>query len=83
MIYDTVCAGCHKADGQGGGVLLKKLGKKIPPIWGENSFNQKAGMSHLSTLASFIHLNMPHEQAYLSEEEALNVAAFVLKQPRS
>jgi thiosulfate dehydrogenase len=73
-VYRTYCAMCHKQDGEGG--------EDIPPIWGQDSFNDGAGMSHLPMLASFIYWNMPYKNAVLSEEQSLDVAAFVLQQPR-
>lgn len=81
-IYQVSCAPCHKGNGQGGGDLYG-LGKTIPPLWGENSFNDGAGMSDVRLFASFIYWNMPYQNASLTEEEALDVAAFVLKQPRT
>lgn len=82
QVYETYCAMCHKQDGQGGGALAP-MGKTIPPLWGPNSFNDGAGMSHLPKFASFVYENMPYQDANLTEEEALDVAAFVLQQPRA
>lgn len=80
-IYQKFCASCHKEEGQGGGIL-PGLGKTIPPLWGENSFNRGAGMNHLPLFAAFVYWNMPYQNSVLTEEEALDVAAFVLQQPR-
>jgi len=81
-IYAQYCAACHHADGQGGGVLDEENGKSIPPLWGINSFNNGAGMSMPKKLSAFIYLNMPYQQAFLTEEQALDVTAYVLQQPR-
>lgn len=81
-IYDQYCAACHKQNGEGGGVLGKEEGKTIPPLWGPKSFNDGAGMSTMGMLAPFVYLNMPYQQAVLTEEQALDVAAFVLMQRR-
>lgn len=81
-LYVKYCAQCHREDGQGGGILIGSMGKQIPPLWGPNSFNDAAGMSEIGKLAPFIYLNMPLGNAVLSEDQALDVAEFVLKQPR-
>ena len=58
----------------------------MPPLWGPESFNDGAGMARLITFANFVHFNMPHGADYLNphltEEEAWDVAAYVLSQPR-
>jgi thiosulfate dehydrogenase len=74
--YDKYCSICHREDGQGG--------VNNPPLWGAESFNKNAGMHHLPTLASFIFWNMPFDDntPVLSEDEALDVAAYVLSNPR-
>jgi thiosulfate dehydrogenase len=81
-IYTQYCAACHQADGQGGGELGEVEGKTIPPLWGPHSFNDGAGMNTMEMLAPFILLNMPYQQATLTEEQALDVAAFIRQQPR-
>jgi len=58
----------------------------MPPLWGSDSFNDGAGMARLITAANFIHLNMPHGVDYLnpqlSAEDAWDVAAYMVSQPR-
>lgn len=81
-IYISQCALCHGDEGQGGDNSTKNLMEYIPPLWGSESFNKKAGMAQLETLASFIYNNMPYLDASLSEDEAIDVAAFILSQPR-
>ncbi len=81
-LYIQYCAACHREDGQGGGKLGEADEKTIPPLWGVNSFNDGAGMNTLKMLAPFIYLNMPYQQAFLTEEQALDVASFILQQPR-
>ena len=87
-IYVAKCQGCHNTDGQG---ILRSLpttdlGYIIPPLWGEESFNDGAGMNRLINAANFVHSNMPQGADYLnpllSSNDAWNVAAFVLSQPR-
>ncbi len=74
-LYARSCAQCHGQDGQGMGAF--------PPLWGAESFNLGAGMARLNTAAAFIKWNMPLGQGgSLSNEEAYDVAAFVLSHER-
>ncbi len=77
--YETYCAMCHGSDGQG---QRRKYDLGYPPLWGPHSFNDAAGMNQLEMLAPFILYNMPYEDARLSVEEALDIASFIIKQPR-
>jgi thiosulfate dehydrogenase len=87
-IYKRACIACHGPEGRGllRGTPSADLGYMIPPLWGPDSFNDGAGMSRLITAANFIHFNMPHGTDYLnpqlSAEEAWDVAAFMVSQPR-
>jgi thiosulfate dehydrogenase len=81
-IYDQYCSACHQPNGEGGGMLGKEDGKTIPPLWGPFSFNDGAGMNTMAMLAPFIYLNMPYQQAMLTEEQALDVASFIVLQRR-
>lgn len=75
-LFNTYCALCHKEEYRG----------KIypPPLWGNESSNDAAGMSHIPKLASFIYWNMPYNDAppVLTEDEAIDVAAFIISKPR-
>jgi thiosulfate dehydrogenase len=88
QIYAETCAICHAADGSGirRGLPTSDLGYAKPPLWGPDSFNDGAGMSRLITAANFIHANMPAGVDYLnpqlSPEDAWDVAAYVVSQPR-
>ncbi|HSB91906.1 MAG TPA: hypothetical protein VLC28_02260, partial [Flavitalea sp.] len=58
-----------------------------PPLWGANSFNNGAGLFRISNFAGFVKNNMPfgeasHNNPKLTDEEAWDVAAFVVSQPR-
>lgn len=76
-VYETYCAMCHGKNGEG------EQQHQIPPLWGENSFNDGAGMNVEETLASFIYYNMPYLNApLLSTEETWDVASFIIQQPR-
>ncbi|AWN44336.1 cystathionine gamma-synthase [Methylobacterium durans] len=88
LIYAATCALCHGLDGGGirQGLPSMAEGFAFPPLWGPQSFNDGAGMNRLITAANFIHANMPDGTSYdhpqLSVEEAWDVAAFVVAQPR-
>ena len=87
-IFMRVCAGCHGTEGLGVRRSLPTvdLGYIMPPIAGPDSFNDGAGMARLINFANFVHFNMPHGADYLNPqltpEEAWDVAAYVLPQPR-
>lgn len=81
-LYETYCASCHRSDGEGGGILDEIEGKTIPPLWGPKSFNDGAGMVNLRMIAPFVLLNMPYKDAKLTEEQALDVATYVIEQKR-
>jgi thiosulfate dehydrogenase len=88
-LYARICAACHTADGSGlpSGTANSALGYLVPPLWGQDTFNDGAGMARLITFANFIHFNMPHGTDYvdpqLSVENAWDIAAYVLSHPRS
>ncbi|MFL6796454.1 MAG: c-type cytochrome [Xanthobacteraceae bacterium] len=87
-IYETSCALCHGADGSGvrRSLPTTDLGYLMPPLWGNDSFNDGAGMARLITAAHFLHFNMPHGVDYthplLAPDDAWDVAAYVISQPR-
>lgn len=87
-IYASACLACHNSDGSGirRSLPTTDLGYMVPPLWGPDSFNNGAGMARLITIANFVHFNMPHGVDYLnpglSVEQAWDVAAYVVSQPR-
>ncbi|VFU07623.1 c-type cytochrome [Methylocella tundrae] len=87
-VYARVCAGCHRSDGAGLPMDPEalNLGYAAPPLWGDDSFNDGAGMARISSLANFAHSNMPPGADYLNPrlpvEDAWDVAAYVESQPR-
>ena len=87
-VYQEKCASCHGAEGAGvrAGAPGSATGYTFPPLWGKDSFNNGAGMNRLLFASSFIKTNMPlgtqHGQPQLSDEQAYDVAAFVLSKPR-
>lgn len=79
-VFETHCALCHGADGQGrqsAGVVV------FPPLWGPESFNWGAGMHRIPTAAAFIKANMPYGLGgSLTDQQAWDVAAFIDHHPR-
>jgi thiosulfate dehydrogenase len=61
-------------------------GYLFPPVWGADSFSNGAGMNRLLMAMRFIKHNMPlgvdHSTPQLSDEQAFDVAAFILSKPR-
>jgi len=87
QVFLAKCSSCHGENGLG---LLNHDSSfyLYPPLWGPNSFNVSAGLYRISRLASFVKNNMPfgltsHDSPQLSDEEAWDVSAFVISQPRS
>jgi thiosulfate dehydrogenase len=87
-VYARACLFCHGGKGEGipRSGAATDLGFLVPSLWGPGSFNDGAGMNRLITAANFVHFNMPHGTDYLNPqltvEEAWDVAAYVLSQPR-
>ena len=84
-LYTQKCQTCHQTNGEG---LLADGGKNYtyPPLWGEHSYNQGAGLFRLSNLAGYVRYNMPlgatYEAPQLTDDEAWDLAAYVNSQPR-
>ncbi|HZW67880.1 MAG TPA: c-type cytochrome [Pseudogracilibacillus sp.] len=71
------CMTCHGDNGEGTGANTG------PALWGENSFNDGAGLTRLSKMAGYIQNNMPIGDEYiLSDQEAADLAAYILMQER-
>lgn len=87
-IYQAQCTACHGANGEGRRVGVKgdAQGYLFPPLWGADSFNNGAGMNRTLMAMRFIKHNMPqgtsHTNTVLSDEQAFDVAGYVLSQPR-
>ena len=73
-LYEERCANCHGRNGLGNA--------KHPPLWGERSYNDGAGLADVPQLASWLKVSMPLGEADLTETEALDIAAFVNQHPR-
>ncbi|MBU1235699.1 MAG: c-type cytochrome [Gammaproteobacteria bacterium] len=74
VVYREHCQVCHGEDGGG------QTG--IPPLWGFGSYNKGAGMANVETAASFIKANMPLGKPVLTDQQALDVAAYMNAQLR-
>ena len=85
VVYTEKCQSCHQQNGYG---LLNgdQTAYTYPPLWGDHSYNDGAGLYRVSNFAKFVKCNMPqgasHNNTQLSDEEAWDVAAFVNSQPR-
>jgi thiosulfate dehydrogenase len=85
QVFLDNCIVCHQKDGQG--VKAPNNSTYLyPPLWGNDSYNNGAGMTRVLTAAKFIKANMPFGTNYnspiLSDEEAYDVAGFINQQKR-
>jgi thiosulfate dehydrogenase len=87
-LFEAKCAVCHGSDGQGAKAADGSW--LFPPLWGDASFNNGAGMADTFSAASFIKSNMPIAggtifplgQGGLSDQDAVDVANYFALQPR-
>ena len=68
-LYTDRCASCHGDNGQGV--------DDNPPVWGKMSYNQGAGFSNVEQLAAWLKVAMPMDDATLTEQDAIDIAAYV------
>ena len=68
-LYSDRCATCHAENGQGR--------DEHPPVWGPRSFNDGAGLANTIQLASWLKVAMPLDEADLTPQEALDLAAYI------
>ena len=84
-VYIAKCQSCHYANGEGV-FNADKTEYTYPALWGTTSFNDGAGLFRLSNFAKYVKYNMPQGTTYkapqLTDEEAWDVAAFVVSQKR-
>jgi len=73
-LYADRCASCHGDDGSGDA--------DAPPVWGDRSYNDGAGLSGDLKLASWLKVAMPPDETDLSDQEALDIASYVNSKPR-
>ncbi len=69
LLYEEKCAFCHGENGHGS--------DDGPPVWGDHSYNNGAGLSRNPKLASWLKVAMPLDDAHLTRQQALDIAAFV------
>src|SRR5258708_113856 len=85
QVFLEKCQSCHGNNGQGQ-LNASGTGYSFPPLWGQHSYNDGAGLYRISSFAGFVKNNMPFGTDYhnpvLTNEEAWDVAAFVNSQPR-
>ena len=76
-LYQSSCIACHAADGTGTG------SNTGPAVWGDDSFNDGAGLARMTKMAGYLQNNMPKgAEKTLSDQDASDLAAFVLSQDR-
>ncbi len=84
-VYTTKCQSCHQANGEGV-FNTDKTEYTFPALWGKNSFNDGAGLYRISNFAKYVKYNMPqgvnHLNTQLEDEEAWDVAAYIISQTR-
>lgn len=73
-LYKAECAYCHGDNGEGT--------DDGPPVWGPMSYNDGAGLNRNGKLASWLKVAMPLGDPSLSEQQALDAAAYVNSHPR-
>lgn len=87
-VFKTHCVACHGEDGAGkrNGIKGDAQGYLFPPLWGDDSFSNGAGMNRLLVVMRFAKHNMPqgvsHTSTVLTDDEAYDVAAYVVSKPR-
>ncbi len=81
LVYRARCQRCHGVEGEG---ILTLTGNTYvyPPLWGKNAYQPGSSMHRVIMQARWLKANMPYDSALwykpvLTDEEALDVAAFV------
>ncbi len=85
QVFIRTCQRCHGENGEGK-FQEDRRSYLYPPLWGEHSYNNGAGLYRLSRFAGYVQNNMPNPLNYhhplLTNAQAWDVAAFVNAQPR-
>jgi thiosulfate dehydrogenase len=83
--FASKCVSCHGTGGEGK-MNTDGITYQYPPLWGQHSYNDGAGLFRLTRFAGYIKYNMPfgatHDAPQLTDEEAWDIAAFVNAQSR-
>jgi thiosulfate dehydrogenase len=74
VVFKDICSRCHGEDGRGTPIA--------PPLWGDGAYNDGAGMNRIRTFSVFVWRFMPKTDPNLTQEQALDVAAYAHEQPR-
>lgn len=74
QLYGDRCQDCHADNGAGT--------DDGPPVWGNESYNDGAGMAKVPKLASWLKVAMPPDDEDLSAQEAFDLAAYLNSHPR-
>lgn len=76
-LYQQSCIACHAGDGSGTG------SNTGPALWGDDSFNDGAGIARMTKMAGYVQNNMPvGAEGTLTDQEASDLAAYILSQDR-
>lgn len=84
-VYVEKCAVCHQVNGEGvrAGAKGSASGYIFPPVWGDDSYNDGAGMHRVVMAMRYIKHNMPRDAvSQLTDDEAYDVAAYINTKPR-
>lgn len=77
-VYQDNCEICHGANGDGLKSTKNPMdGYLFPPLWGDDSYNNGAGMTRVLTAARFIKARMPLGKPDLSDDQAYDVSAYI------
>ena len=79
-LYAAKYSACHGRQGEGARATDGRWA--YPPLWGHASFNKGAGMNRLDLMAGFLKANMPYDKPDLTDQQALDIAAWVILQER-
>ncbi|RCS46288.1 cytochrome C [Bremerella cremea] len=69
LLYKTHCLDCHGQDGEGTA--------DGPPVWGNDSYNDGAGLSRVDKLGSWLKVAMPLGDPLLTDQESADIAAYI------
>ncbi|MDQ3683900.1 MAG: c-type cytochrome [Bacteroidota bacterium] len=81
QLFALHCQSCHGANGEGQ-LRADNITYAYPPLWGETAYQRGSSMHRVIKMAQWLKANMPFGKAtwdkpFLSDEEALDIAAFV------
>ncbi|GAO42149.1 c-type cytochrome [Flavihumibacter petaseus] len=81
VLYAANCARCHGANGEGQ-MRFDKATYDYPPLWGQYGYQPGSSMHRVLMQAKWLKANMPydkatHDKPFLTDEEAIDIAAFV------